>query len=54
MIGSVLIAGGLYSVLWGKNKEMNEIEKDAIEETVTYNEGDAKDDVELQSYVDAI
>ena len=50
MIGSVLIVGGLYSVLWGKNKEMNEIEEEGIEETVTYNERDAKNDGELQSY----
>ncbi|KAL1350744.1 hypothetical protein HN51_014759 [Arachis hypogaea] len=50
VIGSVLIVGGLYCVLWGKNKEMNEII--AEKETVKYNESNAKNsDLELPSYI---
>lgn len=51
-MGSVLIVFGLYSVLWGKNKEMNHKE-DSIEVTITEaimdNEKDGKiHDMELQ------
>ncbi|KAF7805031.1 WAT1-related protein [Senna tora] len=44
--GSVLIILGLYSVLWGKNREKNE--SDVIQETEAIKEKDARIDLELQ------
>lgn len=55
-IGSSVIVVGLYSVLWGKSKEMNENDH-AIQEIVTEvikdkdNEKDEMNDLELQSYI---
>lgn len=51
VIGSILIVFGLYSVLWGKNREMNK--KDATQETVAeeaIKDGE-KDDMESQLYI---
>ncbi|KAK7259014.1 hypothetical protein RIF29_24608 [Crotalaria pallida] len=54
-IGSLLIVLGLYSVLWGKNKEMMNTE-DSIEVTIIEaitaadNEKDERNDLELQYY----
>ncbi|XP_027353106.1 WAT1-related protein At1g09380 [Abrus precatorius] len=52
-VGSLLIIVGLYSVLWGKSKEVVN-KKEGIEvtvkEAITNNERDAKVDLELQSH----
>ncbi|XP_061371977.1 WAT1-related protein At1g09380-like [Gastrolobium bilobum] len=53
-MGSLVIVFGLYSVLWGKNKEVNN--KDAaievkVMEAIKDEEKDAKNDMELKSYM---
>ncbi|CAJ2631761.1 unnamed protein product [Trifolium pratense] len=51
-IGSVLIVGGLYVVLWGKSKEMdsNRVD-DATDDKALPQEGIKKNDMEMQSYL---
>lgn len=54
-VGSLLIICGLYSVLWGKNKEMKQGNK-TIEDQISnasnpkIEENDEKNDLEMQPY----
>jgi hypothetical protein len=59
IIGAILIVIGLYSVLWGKNKENKEIEAETITEEIkccrengvmeTVIEGVETNDIEMQN-----
>ncbi|MED6114203.1 hypothetical protein PIB30_078114 [Stylosanthes scabra] len=53
LIGSVLIVGGLYCVLWGKNKEMNEVmitEKETVKYNETHHHAKNNSDMQFPSY----
>ncbi|XVE63154.1 hypothetical protein DITRI_Ditri06bG0177600 [Diplodiscus trichospermus] len=50
VVGSILIVGGLYGVLWGKDREMKQTKSNEIEadEATLKNAGCGKDDLEQQ------
>ncbi|XP_017976313.1 PREDICTED: WAT1-related protein At1g09380 [Theobroma cacao] len=51
VVGSVLIVGGLYAVLWGKDREIKQMKSNQLEtaeEATKAREKDGKDDLELQ------
>ncbi|OMP09402.1 Drug/metabolite transporter [Corchorus olitorius] len=48
VVGSVLIVGGLYAVLWGKDREIKETKSSEEEKGEAAKPGDQKDDLELQ------
>ncbi|KAK7337667.1 hypothetical protein VNO77_18252 [Canavalia gladiata] len=52
-VGSLLIVVGLYSVLWGKGKELNTQDgtEVTVKEAIKDNEKDPKNELELPSYV---
>ena len=49
VVGSILIIGGLYAVLWGKNKEMKLQEDVKAPKLVEEKEYDINSDLELQT-----